>query len=168
MLAIGSPFGLEGTVTAGIVSALGRELQAPNGFTITDAVQTDAALNQGNSGGPLIDAAGSVVGMNSQIVERFRHERGIGYAVPAETISKVVERCAAAAPSSTPTSASRSATHRTATAPQIGEVRDGTAGRARRAARQATSSTEAGGEPVARGGDLSRASPSGSPATGSS
>ena len=66
-IAIGSPFGLSGTVTTGIVSALGREIEAPNGFSIPGAVQTDAAINPGNSGGPLLDAAGRVIGVNSQI-----------------------------------------------------------------------------------------------------
>ncbi len=66
-IAIGSPFGLEGTVTSGIVSALGRTITSPNGFPISDAVQTDAAINPGNSGGPLLDAHGQVIGVNSQI-----------------------------------------------------------------------------------------------------
>src|SRR3954451_2060575 len=69
-IAIGSPFGLSGTVTTGIVSALGREIQAPNGFSIPGAVQTDAAINPGNSGGPLLDAAGRVIGVNSQIASQ--------------------------------------------------------------------------------------------------
>ena len=66
-IAIGSPFGLQGTVTSGIVSALGRTIQAPNGFSISGAVQTDAAINPGNSGGPLLDSQGRVIGVNSQI-----------------------------------------------------------------------------------------------------
>lgn len=92
VIAIGSPFGLEGTVTSGIVSALGRELQAPNGFTIDGAIQTDAALNRGNSGGPLIDASGRVVGMNSQIASQSGGNEGIGYALPAETIRTVTDQ----------------------------------------------------------------------------
>lgn len=92
VIAIGSPFGLEGTVTSGIVSALGRELQAPNGFTIDGAIQTDAALNRGNSGGPLIDASGRVVGMNSQIASESGGNEGIGYALPAETIRTVTDQ----------------------------------------------------------------------------
>ena len=90
VVAIGSPFGLEGTVTAGIVSALDRELTAPDGFTIDGAVQTDAAINPGNSGGPLLDGQGRVVGVNSQITSESGANDGIGYAVPAETIRKVV------------------------------------------------------------------------------
>jgi putative serine protease PepD len=90
VVAIGSPFGLEGTVTAGIVSALDRELTAPDGFTIDGAVQTDAAINPGNSGGPLLDGQGRVVGVNSQITSESGANDGIGYAVPAETIREVV------------------------------------------------------------------------------
>jgi putative serine protease PepD len=90
VVAIGSPFGLEGTVTAGIVSALDRELTAPDGFTIDGAVQTDAAINPGNSGGPLLDGQGRVVGVNSQITSESGANDGIGYAVPAETIRTVV------------------------------------------------------------------------------
>ena len=73
-IAIGSPFGLSGTVTTGIVSALGREIEAPNGFSIPGAVQTDAAINPGNSGGPLLDAAGRVIGVNSQIASAERRQ----------------------------------------------------------------------------------------------
>ena len=90
VVAIGSPFGLQGTVTAGIVSALDRELTAPDGFTIDGAVQTDAAINPGNSGGPLLDGQGRVVGVNSQITSESGANDGIGYAVPAETIEEVV------------------------------------------------------------------------------
>ncbi len=90
VVAIGSPFGLEGTVTAGIVSALDRELTAPDGFTIDGAIQTDAAINPGNSGGPLLDGQGRVVGVNSQITSESGANDGIGYAVPAETIREVV------------------------------------------------------------------------------
>src|SRR5688500_409405 len=88
--AIGSPFGLEGTLTSGIVSALDRDIRAPNGFTIDGAVQTDAALNGGSSGGPLLDSAGRVVGIASQIESRTGGNVGIGYAVPIETAQRVV------------------------------------------------------------------------------
>ncbi len=91
VVAIGSPFGLQGTVTAGIVSALGRELTAPDGFTIDGAIQTDAAINPGNSGGPLLDGQGRVVGINSQIATESGGNVGIGYAVPIETVQEVVE-----------------------------------------------------------------------------
>jgi putative serine protease PepD len=89
--AIGSPFGLEGTLTSGIVSALDRDIRAPNGFTIDGAVQTDAALNGGSSGGPLLDSAGRVVGISSQIESRNGGNVGIGYAVPVETVKRVVD-----------------------------------------------------------------------------
>jgi putative serine protease PepD len=92
VIAIGSPFGLEGTVTSGIVSAKNRQLQAPNNYTIDGAIQTDAALNHGNSGGPLLDAEGHVVGMNSQIASESGGNDGVGYAIPIETITKVVDQ----------------------------------------------------------------------------
>ena len=91
LVAIGSPFGLQGTVTSGIVSALDRELTAPDGFTIDGAIQTDAAVNPGNSGGPLLDGQGRVVGINSQIATETGGNVGIGYAVPIETVQEVVE-----------------------------------------------------------------------------
>jgi putative serine protease PepD len=92
VVAIGSPFGLQGTLTSGIVSALDRELRAPNGFTIDGAIQTDAALNSGNSGGPLLDSQGRVVGINSQIQSENGGNVGIGYAVPIDTAREVVEQ----------------------------------------------------------------------------
>jgi putative serine protease PepD len=91
VVAIGSPFGLEGTVTSGIVSALHRELTAPDGFTIDGAIQTDAAINPGNSGGPLLDGQGRVVGINSQIASSSGGNEGIGYAVPIETAKEVAD-----------------------------------------------------------------------------
>ena len=91
VVAIGSPFGLEGTVTSGIVSALHRELTAPDGFTIDGAIQTDAAINPGNSGGPLLDGQGRVVGINSQIASSSGGNEGIGYAVPIETAKDVAD-----------------------------------------------------------------------------
>jgi putative serine protease PepD len=92
VVAIGSPFGLQGTLTAGIVSALDREIEAPNRFTIDGAIQTDAALNSGNSGGPLLDSQGRVVGVNSQIQSENGGNVGIGYAVPIDTVRGVVEQ----------------------------------------------------------------------------
>ena len=88
--AIGSPFGLEGTLTSGIVSALDRDIASPDGFGISGAIQTDAALNQGNSGGPLLDGQGRVVGVNSQIESGSGSNVGIGYAVPVDTVKEVV------------------------------------------------------------------------------
>ena len=92
VVAIGSPFGLEGSLTTGVVSGLGRNIQAPDGFTIDDVVQTDAALNPGNSGGPLLDLNGRVVGMNAQIASQSGSNSGIGYAIPIETVQSVVDQ----------------------------------------------------------------------------
>jgi S1-C subfamily serine protease len=94
VVAIGNPFGLDRTVTAGIVSALQRQIQAPNGFSISHVIQTDAAINPGNSGGPLIDSSGSVIGINSQIQTGGGADGnvGIGFAVPINTAREVVEQ----------------------------------------------------------------------------
>jgi S1-C subfamily serine protease len=90
-VAIGNPFGLERTLTTGVVSALQRRLTAPSGFTIDDVIQTDAALNPGNSGGPLLDAGGRVIGINSQIATRGDGGSvGIGFAVPVNTAKSVI------------------------------------------------------------------------------
>jgi S1-C subfamily serine protease len=91
-IAIGSPFGLEGTVTTGIVSSLGRTITAPNNFPIANAIQTDAAINPGNSGGPLLNAAGQVMGITSQIRTSSSGggNTGIGFAVPVSAIRSVV------------------------------------------------------------------------------
>jgi putative serine protease PepD len=89
--AIGNPFGLERSFTAGIVSAVDRDIRAPNGFTINDAIQTDAPVNQGNSGGPLLDTEGNVIGVVSQIASETGGNVGIGYAVPSDTVRDVVE-----------------------------------------------------------------------------
>jgi S1-C subfamily serine protease len=90
-IAIGSPFGLEGSVTTGIVSALGRTITAPNGFSISGAIQTDAAINPGNSGGPLLDEEGRVIGVNSQIrTGGGEANSGVGFAVPVDEIKRAV------------------------------------------------------------------------------
>jgi S1-C subfamily serine protease len=88
VVAIGNPFGLDRTVTSGIVSALQRQIEAPNGFAISNVIQTDAAINPGNSGGPLINASGEVVGINSQIETGggSNGNVGIGFAIPIDTI----------------------------------------------------------------------------------
>jgi S1-C subfamily serine protease len=93
VVAIGNPFGLDRTVTAGIVSAIQRQIQAPNGFSISHVIQTDAAINPGNSGGPLIDSSGSVIGINSQIQTGGSSGNvGIGFAVPINTAREVVQQ----------------------------------------------------------------------------
>ena len=93
VVAIGNPFGLERTVTAGIISALQREITAPNGYTIDKVIQTDAPINQGNSGGPLLSARGAVIGVNSQIEGSVTGGNvGIGFAVPINTVREVVSQ----------------------------------------------------------------------------
>src|SRR5262245_11529032 len=92
VVAIGSPFGLPETMTAGIVSATNRTITAPNQFSITGAIQTDAAINHGNSGGPLIDAASNtVIGINDQIESDTNDNAGIGFAVPIDAARSVAE-----------------------------------------------------------------------------
>jgi S1-C subfamily serine protease len=90
VVAIGNPFGLDRSITAGIVSALQRPITAPNGFTIDHVIQTDAALNHGNSGGPLLNAAGEVVGVSSQIQTAGSNGSvGVGFAIPINTVKDV-------------------------------------------------------------------------------
>ena len=91
--AIGNPFGLDRTMTAGIVSATGRDIQAPNGLAIANAVQTDAPINHGNSGGPLLDRFGRVVGINAQIEGgTVDGNVGVGFAIPSDTARSVAEQ----------------------------------------------------------------------------
>ena len=92
VIAIGHPFGLERTTTAGIVSGLEREIQAPDGFQIDEVIQTDAAINPGNSGGPLLDSRGRVVGVNTQIATGGSGSGnvGVGFAVPSNTVREVL------------------------------------------------------------------------------
>jgi S1-C subfamily serine protease len=91
--AIGNPFGLDRTMTAGIVSATGRDIQAPNGLTIPDSIQTDAPINHGNSGGPLLDATGHVVGVTSQIQGGTVDANvGVGFAIPSDTAKAVARQ----------------------------------------------------------------------------
>jgi putative serine protease PepD len=96
--AIGNPFGLDRTLTTGVVSALQRQISSPNNFTIDNVIQTDAAINPGNSGGPLFNAAGQVIGVNSQIETGGNSSGGesgnigIGFAIPANTVKTVVDQ----------------------------------------------------------------------------
>jgi putative serine protease PepD len=97
--AIGNPYGLEETLTRGIVSALGREIEAPDGAKITGAIQTDAALNPGNSGGPLLDEEGDVIGVNSQIASDAASvdgsqpgSTGVGFAIASNTVAQAVKK----------------------------------------------------------------------------
>jgi S1-C subfamily serine protease len=89
VVAIGNPFGLDHTATAGIVSAIQREIRGPDGFTIRNAIQIDAPINPGNSGGPLLDATGRVIGVNSQIQSPTGGNVGIGFAVPISTAREI-------------------------------------------------------------------------------
>ncbi|MDP8246120.1 MAG: trypsin-like peptidase domain-containing protein [Candidatus Hinthialibacter antarcticus] len=90
VLAIGNPFGLDSTLTVGIVSALGRSIRAMSGRTISDVIQTDAAINPGNSGGPLLDSFGRLIGVNTAIISPSGSSAGIGFAVPVDTVNRVV------------------------------------------------------------------------------
>jgi S1-C subfamily serine protease len=94
VVAIGNPFGLERTVTTGIVSALQRAVKAPNGYSIDHVIQTDAAINHGNSGGPLLNTLGAVIGINSQIETGGSGDGnvGIGFAVPSNTVKSVIDQ----------------------------------------------------------------------------
>ena len=90
VVAIGSPFGLAETVTSGIVSALHRQMTSPNGFAIENSIQTDAAINHGNSGGPLLDLQARVIGVTSQIESDSGGNDGVGFAVPSNTVRSIV------------------------------------------------------------------------------
>jgi S1-C subfamily serine protease len=90
VFAIGSPFGLDYTLSTGVISGLGREIQGMMGLPIHGAIQTDAAINPGNSGGPLLDSSGRLIGMNTSILSPSGASAGIGFAVPADTIARVV------------------------------------------------------------------------------
>jgi len=92
VVAIGSPFGLEETVTSGIVSALHRQMSSPNGFAINDSIQTDAAINHGNSGGPLLDTQGRVIGVTAQIKSDSGGNEGVGFAIPSNTVHSVASQ----------------------------------------------------------------------------
>ena len=90
VLAIGNPFGLDQTLTTGIISALGRRIQSLTGRQIQDVIQTDAAINPGNSGGPLLDSAGRLIGVNTAIYSPSGASAGVGFAVPVDTVNRVV------------------------------------------------------------------------------
>ena len=92
VVAIGSPYGLEETVTSGIVSALGRTIESTNGYSIPGTIQTDAAINHGNSGGPLFNLSGRVIGVNSQIESESGGNTGVGFAIPSNTVRSVADQ----------------------------------------------------------------------------
>jgi S1-C subfamily serine protease len=91
-IAIGNPFGLDHTLTVGVISALGREIQALTGRRITDVIQTDAAINPGNSGGPLLNSSGQLIGMNTAIISPSGVNAGIGFAIPVDTILRYADQ----------------------------------------------------------------------------
>jgi S1-C subfamily serine protease len=105
-IAIGNPFGLDHTLTTGVISALGREVQGYGGVTIRDMIQTDASINPGNSGGPLIDSGGYLIGMNTMIFSKTGSSAGIGFAVPVSVVRRVVPQVIPPAACSTRASAS--------------------------------------------------------------
>jgi putative serine protease PepD len=153
VVAIGSPFGLEETVTSGIVSALHRAIQAPNNFTINDSIQTDAAINHGNSGGPLLNARGGVIGVNAQIRSEAGGNEGVGFAIPSDTVRSIASQLIS----------SGKAEHAylgisidaTASTARIAEVKPSTpAAKARLKAGDVV--TAVGGKSIASGDDLTR------------
>jgi S1-C subfamily serine protease len=89
-IAIGNPFGLDHSLSKGVISALGREVQGIGGVTIRDMIQTDAAINPGNSGGPLLDSDGNLIGMNTMIFSRSGSSAGVGFAVPVAFVKRIV------------------------------------------------------------------------------
>jgi putative serine protease PepD len=92
VFALGSPFGLEDSFTSGIVSALHRQIEARNGFSINDSIQTDAAINHGNSGGPLLNSSGEVIGVNAQIAGNTGANVGVGFAIPSNTVKSIASQ----------------------------------------------------------------------------
>jgi len=91
VVAIGSPFGLAESMTAGIISAVNRTITAPNNYSISGSIQTDAAINHGNSGGPLLDATGKVIGVNAQIESNSNDNAGVGFAIPIDAVKSVAD-----------------------------------------------------------------------------
>jgi len=103
VLAIGAPFGLDWTLTSGIVSALGRDIGGAGGRPIRDCVQTDASINPGNSGGPLLDSRGRLVGVNTMIISApFGGSVGVGFAVPSDTVERIVQQIITHGPNARP------------------------------------------------------------------
>ncbi len=153
VVAIGSPFGLEETVTSGIVSALHRAIEAPNNFTINDSIQTDAAINHGNSGGPLLNAQGQVIGVNAQIKSDSGGNEGVGFAIPSNTVRSIASQLIS----------SGKAEHAylgvsidaTATVARLAEVKPSTPA-AKAGLKAGDVVTEVDGTSIASGDDLSR------------
>jgi S1-C subfamily serine protease len=161
VVAIGSPFGLEGSVTAGVLSALNRQIESLNGFTINDSIQTDAAINHGNSGGPLLDLDGDVIGVNAQIRSDSGGNEGVGFAIPSNTVDSVVAQLledgrvehAYLGIGLTEIPASAAGELGIPAGVAVTEVRDGTPA-ARAGLQAATSSESAAGQEYPTGGDV--------------
>ena len=115
--AIGSPFGEEQSLSVGVISALDRDIESLTDFGIGDAIQTDAAINHGNSGGPLLDAHGRVIGINAQIESTGGGGEGVGFAIPVDTVRRSLEELREKGRSTTAISASR----RTTLYPQLAD-----------------------------------------------
>jgi S1-C subfamily serine protease len=160
VVAIGSPEGLQNSLTTGVVSALHRQITAPNNFTIDDAIQTDAAINHGNSGGALIDVYGRVIGVTSQIQSQGGGNEGIGFAVPSNTVKSIADQLVSAGKvkhpylgvsiESIPPSA---ASQLGASGAAITQVRAGSPA-ATAGLKAATGTTSVGGADYATGGDV--------------
>ena len=161
VVSIGSPFGLEGTVTSGIVSALHRQMAAPNNFTINDSIQTDAAINHGNSGGPLLNARGEVIGVTAQIQSESGGNDGVGFAIPSNTVESIVAQLLASGSvehaylgvSVAEIPASAASDLGTATGVEITEIRDD-APAAAAGLRAASGSETVDGQSYPTGGDV--------------
>ena len=98
VFAIGNPFGLDQSLTKGMISALGREIESVTRRPIQGVIQTDAAINPGNSGGPLLDSAGRLIGVNAAIYSPSGASAGIGFAIPVDTVNRIVPRVDSRAP----------------------------------------------------------------------
>ncbi len=161
VIAIGSPFGLQNTLTSGIVSALHRQITAPNNYTINDAIQTDAAINHGNSGGALLNARGEVIGVTAQINSESGGNDGVGFAVPSNTVRSVASQLIGTGTASHAYLGVRIETVTPDASAALGvptgaEVRQVVAGSpaARAGLRAATGSTVVNGQAHAKGGDV--------------
>jgi putative serine protease PepD len=159
-IAIGNPFGLDRTATEGIVSGIGREIKAPNGFSIDEVIQTDAPINPGNSGGPLLDETGRVIGVNSQIATAGGGggNVGIGFAVPSNTVRVVVPRLKKGDRIAHPWLGVQTSDPTDPASPPGAEVQDVTSGGPADAAglQQGDVITEIDGQPLSDSSDLSR------------
>ena len=160
-VAIGSPFGLEETVTSGIISALHRQIEAPNNFTISNAIQTDAAINHGNSGGPLFDMQGKVIGVTAQIQSDSGGNEGVGFAIPSNTVKSIVTQLIGSGKvehaflgvSAVTIPASVGADLNLAAGAEVATIRPGTPA-AKSALRAATSTGTVNGQDYPTGGDV--------------